>query len=518
MAENNSMSRRGTGQPALGLFEGHADVGQVEQPGFAGYNPVDQHYRITASATGSRPDHDRFHCLWKRMTGDFILHTRARFVGPKIEASAGRQLGWIVCPTLEEGSPHISAVLQGDGRASLQLRRVAGGSTEEVHSASASALAAITEADVLQLERKGNRYRMSVARFGDPFASTEVEDIELGAGVYVALFVTSHNEAHFSNVRIVVPAPDDFVPYRDLLGSHLETLDVVSGQRRIIHSAALPFEAPNWTPDGKALIYNSAGRLYRFDLASRTPQLINTGFATRNNNDHVLSFDGTMLGISHHSEEDQGNAIVYTLPSGGGTPRRVTAQGPSYLHGWSPDGKFLVYTGMRDGEADIYRTPVSGGVETRLTTAPGLDDGSEYTPDGRYIYFNSVRSGSMQIWRMLPDGSSQEQVTDDEYNNWFPHISPDGQQIVFLSYGQDVEPGDHPPYKQVYLRMTPVAGAAGVADATGRKTPRVVAYVYGGQGTINVPSWSTDSKRVAFVSYTALHEQDGPIAVSWGED
>ena len=164
-------------------------------------------------------------------------------------------------------------------------------------------------------------------------------------------------------MRIIVPAPEDYVfsyTSRDLLGSHLEILDVVSGQRRIIYSSAVPFEAPNWTPDGKALIYNSAGRLYRFDLASRSPEVIDTGFATRNNNDHVLSFDGTMLAISHHSEEDQGNAIVYVLPSSGGTPRRVTAKGPSYLHGWSPDGRFLVYTGMRDGAADIYRIAVDG--------------------------------------------------------------------------------------------------------------------------------------------------------------
>jgi Tol biopolymer transport system component len=177
---------------------------------------------------------------------------------------------------------------------------------------------------------------------------------------------------------------------------------------------------------------------------------------------------------------------------GGGTPRRVTALGPSYLHGWSPDGKFLVYTGERGGEFDVYRIPADGGEETRLTTAPGLDDGPEYSPDGAYIYFNSVRSGTMQIWRMRPDGSAQQQVTDDRYNNWFPHVSPDGRSIVFLSFLPDVAPNDHPFYKPVYLRLMPATGGS----------PRVVAYLYGGQGTINVPSWSPDSRRVAFVSNT----------------
>jgi Tol biopolymer transport system component len=185
---------------------------------------------------------------------------------------------------------------------------------------------------------------------------------------------------------------------------------------------------------------------------------------------------------------------VYTVPVGGGTPRRITTRGPSYLHGWSPDGRFLVYTAERGGDFDVYRISAEGGDETRLTSAPGLDDGPEYSPDGKYIYFNSARSGTMQIWRMRADGSAQEQLTSDQYNNWFPHVSPDGQWIVFLSFMKDVAPSDHPFYKQVYLRLMPAG-----RDERGA-TARVVGYVYGGQGTINVPSWAPDSRRVAFVS------------------
>jgi Tol biopolymer transport system component len=136
---------------------------------------------------------------------------------------------------------------------------------------------------------------------------------------------------------------------------------------------------------------------------------------------------------------------------------------------------------------------VEGGEETRLTTTPGLDDGSEYSPDGQWIYFNSVRTGSMEIWRMRPDGSGAEQLTDDALQNWFPHVSPDGQQVVFLSYEPTVAPADHPFYEEVYLRLMPAGGGE----------PRVVAYVYGGQGAINVPSWSPDGRRLAFVSNTA---------------
>ncbi len=168
---------------------------------------------------------------------------------------------------------------------------------------------------------------------------------------------------------------------------------------------------------------------------------------------------------------------------------------PSYLHGWSPDAKFLVYTGGRGDEYDIYKIPSDGGgAEIKLTHVKGLDDGPEFSPDGRFIYFNSVRSGKMQLWRMKADGQDPEAVTNDEYNNWFPHVSPDGKWIVFLSFGSDVSPSDHPYYKHVYLRLMPVEGGPA----------RVVAYVYGGQGTINVPSWSSDGRMIAFVSNSAL--------------
>jgi Tol biopolymer transport system component len=160
------------------------------------------------------------------------------------------------------------------------------------------------------------------------------------------------------------------------------------------------------------------------------------------------------------------------------------------LHGWSPDGKYLTYTGQRNDEFDIYKIPSGGGEEIRLTTTPGLDDGSEFSPDGKYIYFNSVRSGSMQLWRMNSDGTHPAQLTSDEYNNWFPHVSPDGKWIVFLSFMKEVKPDDHPFYKHVYIRMMPVNGGQ----------PKVIAYLYGGQGSINTPSWSPDSKKIAFVS------------------
>ena len=474
--------------PHLGAFDGQTDVGAVRHAGAVTHDTARDDYVISGSGTNVWTDHDAFHFLWKRMTGDFIVTARAGLVGKGVEAH--RKMGWMVRSTLAPDAPHASAVVHGDGLASLQFRRTAGAQTEEHRSP-------VTAPDVVQLERRGGRYIMSVARFGDTLATEQVTDVALGDTVYVGLFVCAHNDtvverARVRDVRITVPAPEGFVPYRTYLGANLELLDVASGDRRVIYRSPDALQAPNWTPDGRALIYNNGGRMYRFDLATRTPGVIETGTVTNNNNDHVLAFDGRTLGVSSGLAADSNRSNVFTVPVGGGTPTRVTKRGPSYLHGWSPDGKFIVFTGERGGEFDIYRIPAGGGEEVRLTNTPGLDDGPEYAPDGRWIYFNSVRSGRMQIWRMRPDGSAPEQVTNDGFNNWFPHVSPDGRSLVFITFPPEVPPGDHPWYKHVYLRTMPVAGG----------TPRVIAYVYGGQGTINVPSWSPDSKHVAFVSNT----------------
>jgi Tol biopolymer transport system component len=295
-------------------------------------------------------------------------------------------------------------------------------------------------------------------------------------------------------VRIVIPAPDNFTPYRDYIGSNLEIMDVASGHRKVLHTAPNSLQAPNWTPDNKRLIWAEEGLLRYYELGSGNVKTLNTGFAKNNNNDHVLSFNGKMMAISNHMGENR-ISTIFTLPAtGSDQPEQITRveNGHSYLHSWSPDGKKIIFTGQRNEQWNIWEIDVKTKEERPLTTTPTLDDGSEYSPDGKYIYFNSVRTGTMQIWRMKADGSEPTQLTFDEYNDWFPHISPDGKWMVYLSFPKEIDPTSHPFYKRVYLRIMPVSGGV----------PKTIAYIYGGQGTINVPSWSPDSKQVSFISNT----------------
>lgn len=273
--------------------------------------------------------------------------------------------------------------------------------------------------------------------------------------------------------------------------SILETVDVFSEERKVLKEFDHVIEAPNWTKDGKYLVFNSNGRMFTYEMATGEVKEINTDFAIDCNNDHVLSPDNSELAVSHFTNEDAISRI-YILPLSGGKPRLVTEKGPSYLHGWSPDGKRLAYCAERNGQYDIYTISVDGGEETQLTNLPGLDDGPEYSSDGKYIWFNSVRSGLMQVWRMETDGSNPTHMVQEEANCWFPHVSPDNQWVVYIAYKKgDVEPGDHPANKNVELRLIP---------ATGGESKTIVS-LFGGQGTINVNSWSPDNRTIAFVSY-----------------
>jgi TolB protein len=476
---------------SLGIFSGHSDVGTVLHAGSTTYDSSKNGYTLVGSGENMWATADAFQFAWKKVSGDVVVSADISFLN-----SGGNQHKKAVLmlrQSLDPDSVYADVALHADGLTSLQYRDEKGGTTSEVESN-------ISAPSHLQITRVGRYVYISLGKEGNDvhFAAGSVR-VELDDGeLYAGIGVCSHDkdvtqQATFSNVEIKNVSAGTAQP---IAYSSLETVTIETTIRHVIYLAPNRFEAPNWAHDGSYFIFNRNGHLEKVAGAGGDPEVINTGFADKVNNDHGISPDATQLAISDNSQETKAadgtvadDSLVYLLPLAGGTPRRMTQTGPSYWHGWSPDGKTLAFVGQRNGDFDIYTVPVIGGDETRLTTAKGLDDGPEYSPDGEYIYFNSERTGHMQIWRMHPDGSGQEQVFNDDYNNWFPHISPDGKWMVFLAYEKDVT--GHPENKDVMLRLMSLED----------KKITVLAKLFGGQGTMNVPSWSPDNKTVAFVSY-----------------
>jgi len=485
----NPLSAQETAGSLVGAFESHGDIGTVLHAGSVEYAAAKKSYTIAGSGENMWFGTDAFQFAWKKTSGDATLTTDISFLGSG--GNPHRKAVLMIRQSLDADSVYADIALHGNGLTALQFRDEQGAITQEVQSL-------LSAPKRLRIEKHGAYFTMWLSGAnGEMQMAGASPKIELKEPFYVGIGVCSHDQdvverAVFSNVEITAAPPNAGAATAPAtLYSFLETLPIGSGDRTAVYVSSGRFEAPNWTRDGKAFLFNRDGRILRLPVNGGKPETIDTGFAIRCNNDHGISPDSTLLAISDQSQEEH-RSLVYIVPVSGGTPRRITKNSPSYWHGWSPDGKTLAFVGQRDGEFDVYTIPVVGGEETRLTTAKGLDDGPEYSPDGQYIYFNSERTRHMQIWRMRPDGSEQTQVFSDDYNNWFPHPSPDGKYLVFLSFDKSVS--GHPENKDVMLRLMSLSDGK----------IKVLAKLFGGQGTINVPSWSPDSSKLAFVSYAIV--------------
>lgn len=475
----------------LGVFQDHGDVGTVLHPGAAKYDASTGAYTLTGSGENMWFGADDFQYVWKKMSGDVAISADITFASES--GNPHRKAVLMIRQNLDGNSPAVDVAQHGVGLTSLQFRLAPGEDDREVQSN-------VNAPTRVRLEKRGDYFYAFVAgKDGELKPAGASIKLPLHGEFYVGIGVCAHDKdatatATFRNVKLEQLAASAAKPE---LWSTLETVPIASGDRRVVYVARAHFEAPNWSRDGAYFLFNQDGRIEQLFQGSTRPWPISTGAEVHCNNDHGISPDGTMIAISDSTAD--GKSLVYTLPNGGGTPAQITQTGPSYWHGWSPDNKTLAFVGERavDGKEnfDIYTIPVAGGEEKRLTTAPGLDDGPDYSPDGQWIYFNSERTGHMQIWRMRADGSGQQQFVTSETNDWFPHISPDGKWMVYISYAPGVT--GHPADKDVQIMLMSLAD----------KKTSVLATLFGGQGTMNVPSWSPDSASIAFVSYEYLPDE-----------
>jgi TolB protein len=288
---------------------------------------------------------------------------------------------------------------------------------------------------------------------------------------------------------------------RPQYASRIMIYDVERQSATLVHQADTVWEAPNWSRDGQFLLANSDGKLYRIPVTGGgQPQVLALDPSLRCNNDHDFSPDGKLIAISASSPTSR-QSQVYVANADGSNVRLIVSAAPAYFHGWSPDGKYLSFVANRDKKQyDLYRVPAAGGEEERLTSDPANDDGTDYAPDGKWIYFNSERGGGWNIWRMPADGAGPEdhkaqRLTSDAPEDWFPHPSPDGKSVLFLSFPPGTQ-GHNDRAARIQLRMIPAPG-----DTVREVAPKVITEFSGGQGTLNVNSWSPDSKRFAYVTY-----------------
>ena len=483
-----------------GLFEGRGDLGVTPKNGALEFDPAASEYRVTGGGANIWAAEDAMYFAWKRLPGDVTFTADVRFLGTG--AVAHRKAVLMIRQDLTPGSAYADVALHGDGLTSLQFRPAAGAQTQEIRST-------VTGPTRIRIERRGNSFTVFAGKPGAELAATTPQVVQLSDPVYVGIGVCSHDAnvletAVFSNVQLTqgrAAAPQQ--RYR----SKIVVYDLTSKSTTTVYQAGEVIEAPNWSRDGRFLLVNTGGSLYRLPVTGGAePRLEKIDLGPggyRCNNDHDFSRDGKLLAFSASSPASR-QSQVYLAQADGSGAKLMTPAAPSYFHGWSPDGKWLAFVAQRDGKAfHLFRVSVNGGAEQPLTSQGPYDDGSEYSPDGKWIYFNSQRSGGWDIWRMPAEGAGPgdaraEHVTDDELEDWFPHFSPDGKWLLVFSFPKGTE-NHNGKMEGVQLRLMP---------APGKKLEpaklEVLTTFFGGQGTINVNSWSPDSKKFAYVVYEPL--------------
>ena len=469
-------------KPSRGVFEGNNDIGDVLIKGSVTFDSLRSSYTIEGGGENMWYARDAFHYVWKKASHDVAISADVSFLGTG--GDAHKKAGLIIRQNLDPDAPYADAVIHGDGLTSLQYREVKGGPTREVQSNSRAP-------KKIKIQKEGSYVFMSIAPEGDDLHSSGGSfRIKFEEPFLIGLGVCAHNnkvseKAIFSHVEIIAGSQTD--SGNSWTESTLETIAIDSKDRKAVYITPGFIEGAFWFKGSDSLFFSSKGQLYTIRKGGGTPKLFNTDTLKNLGSSNGLSPDGKQLALSNYIGAHQ--AKIFIMPAAGGGPKLLTQNASSWWHSWSPDGKSIMFAGMRNKNLDIYSIPAEGGEEKRLTARQGNNDGPECSPDGKYIYFNSDRSGTSHIWRMKPDGSSPEQLTSDEYSNWFPHVSPDGKWIVFLSYEKNVQ--GHPANQDVMLRLLPAAG--GSID--------VLAKLFGGQGTFDVNSWSQDSNNLTFISY-----------------
>jgi len=489
-----------TAGSSLGIFENQSDVGSVVPPEVATFDAASGVYTIRSVGANLWVNVDAFHFVWRKVSGDVSLTADVKLADAGPGSDPHRKALLMFRQTLDADAMYADAAVHGSGETALQYRHNKGDTTQDI-------AFNIGAPQRMRLEKRGDTITLFLSAHGEPLHQVGASiKLHFDGDFYAGLGVCAHNkdaveQATFAHVELA-PLTAPATPAPMALYSTLQTIAIDNNARMVfvIQTGKGQMEAPNWSRDGKTLIFNRDGKLWSVPAGEGEGSLaeatqIDIGNASDCTGSHGLSPDGKWLAMTCTTPDHPGRR-VYIVPATGGAPRMVTANPDSYFHSWSPDGKTILFTRPSHGTLNIYAISPDGGAEIALTTGAGVSDDPDFSADGKWIYFNSDRAGGMQIWRMRADGSAPEQVTFDEKHNWTAHPSPDGKSILILSYDKDVT--GHAANKDVTLRIL------NVADGKIRDLVQIV----GGSGSDNVPNWAPDGAHFAFVSYQLLPAGD----------
>src|SRR6185436_15960127 len=134
-----------------------------------------------------------------------------------------------------------------------------------------------------------------------------------------------------------------------------------------------------------------------------------------------------ILFVSHRSGANE----IWVSDHDGANELQLTSGGWSETQAprWSPDGSQIVFHARPDGPADIYTIPAGGGAPKRFTDDPADEWGPSWSGDGLWIYFGSMRTGRLEIWKKPLDGGAAVQMTRNGGGG--PQESPDERYLYY---------------------------------------------------------------------------------------
>jgi TolB protein len=353
---------------SLGAFSQVNDVGSVDRPATAQFDPAAGTYIMSAGGENMWATHDAFGFVWKTVRGDLTLAARVELQGES--AQAHRKAGVMFRQSLAPDAAYADVVVHGDGLTSLQYRARAGGETREIQCAQKAPAA-------VRLDKRGEYLRVAVQNgLGTFEASGCAIRIPLRGAFYAGLAVCAHDAAafetaHFRHVGIGIPAELPELPTYAI-----EMVSPGSPSRRVLYHWNSRLEAPSFTATGDAICFRSDGRLQRLVIGQ----------------DEAV--DVTIENAAACAVAPIGIPAEDKLEGFG-------RSGPAWLPRLSPDRTLVASIFWKGGghagrpapgDYLLRVTPLAGGASEELAGfygEPGTLGTAPWSPDGRRLVFVS---------------------------------------------------------------------------------------------------------------------------------